>query len=277
MAVVQSLTEAEAGALVAAKGRKVIRHGSRQWEQVKPGFYQPVHVLGCLAESDASRPTVTCWGYRGVVPPGTDTDSRLVVYLIDDLSGYDMGALTRNRRNTLRQVRRSAVRLVALEDDALLRRQGHEVCLSAYTRFGFETLPTSQQYRRWLAAQRIGLRTSGVAAFLDGRLIGYILAHVIEGTAYAEEFHVATEALRTNVSTALAYELVQLLRESGLVTSVWNGNVSRDDDGIGGFKLSMGYARTPFPTRVHLWPGTGALLRRYRPHRYERLTGRFDA
>jgi hypothetical protein len=276
MAETRSLSESEAAPLLLGKGHKVVTHRSRRWAQVRPGFYQPVHVLGAVESTDVSRPTRACWGYRVVVPPGTKTDSRLLVYLVDDVPGYDMGALTRSRRNTLRQVQRSALRLRPFDDDALLQREGYEVCLSAYTRFGFRSLPPAQRYSQWLSAQRIGEQTQGIGATLDGKLVGYILAHVIEGTSYIEELHVATEALPTNVSTALTYEMLQLLRESGVVKRTWNGNVGHDDRGMYSFKSSMGFACTAFPTRVRLWPGTGALLRRYRPQRYERLMGQFE-
>jgi hypothetical protein len=276
MTAVTSLSEIEAGALAVAKGHHVVRHGSRQWEQVKPGFYEPVHLLGTLAETDASRPTRACWGYRAVVPPGTETGTRLVVYLIDDVPGYDIGALNSSRRHKLRRAQRSPVRLFPLTDDALLQREGYAVCRSAYRRFGARTPPTAQQYGRWMAGLDIGRRTNGLAAILDGRLVGYNLAHVIEGIAYLGDFHVETEVLPTNVGTALSFELLQLLRDSGAVKSAWNGNVSPDDGGMIRFKTSMGYRCTALPTRLHLLPGTAALLRRWKPSRFERLTGQFD-
>jgi GNAT superfamily N-acetyltransferase len=276
MAEINSLTEVQAGALATAKGHHVVGHGSRLWEQVKPGFYEPVHLLGALTEPDAW-PTRVCWGYRAVVPPGTVTGSRLVVYLIDDVPGYDLEALTASRRHKLRRAQRSSIRLFPLTDDSLIQREGHAICLSAYRRFGARALPTAQHYARWMAAQDIGRRTSGIGATLDGRLIGYNLAHVIEGTAYFGDFHVETEALRTNVGTALSFELLALLRESGVVRSAWNGNVSPDDDGMTRFKTSMGYRCTALPTRLHLVPGAGVALRRWKPHGYERLTGRFAA
>ena len=99
------------------------------------------------------------------------------------------------------------------------------------------------------------------------------LSRVVSGVAYLGDFHVETEALRSNVSTALSFGLLEMLRDSGAVTSAWNGNVSPDDEGMTRFKTSMGYRVAPFPTRLHLWPGTGSLLRRWRPDRYQRLTG----
>jgi hypothetical protein len=275
-ATVRMMSEAEAGAWAAERGRRVARHQSRVWEQVRPGFYQPVHVLGPLAQSELSRPAIACWGYRAVVPPGSETETRLVVYLIDDLAGYDEGVLTSKRRGTLRRAQRSALRLVPLENDSLLQRDGYEVCLSAYDRFGFGTKPTPEQYAQRLTDQHVGDRSCGVAAVLDDRLVGYILAHVIEGTSYGEDFHVHTDALRTNASTALLYEMLQLLRQSRVVTRVFNGVVCREDEGLDTFKTSMGFVHTAFPTRVHLWPGAGPLLRRCRPNRYERLTGKLD-
>jgi GNAT superfamily N-acetyltransferase len=275
MVTLKSLSEAEAGALAIKRGRRVVWDRGRYWQQSKPGFYEPVHLLSATAEHRTSPPTRACWGCRSVVPPGTDTDTRLVVYFIDDIPGYDIGALTASRRHKLRRAQRSCARLFPLADDALLQREGYEVCVSAYGRFG-KPPPTAQQYEQWMATQGIGEQTYGVAATIDGELIGYILAHVIEGTSYWEDFHVKAEALRTNVATALAYELVQMLRDSGAVKTAWNGNVSPDDEGMTRFKTSMGYACTPFPTRIHLRPGAGALLRRWRPRRYERLTGQFD-
>jgi hypothetical protein len=266
--------EGEAAAWAAERGRKVAHHKSRYWEEVRPGFYQPVHLLGPVDANDVSRPTLACWGYRAVVPPDAPAEGQLIVYLLEDLPHYDESALTYKRRSRLRRVLRSGVRVVPLDDDTLLRREGHGVCLSAYTRFGFGTTPTPEAYARWLTTMAIGDHSCGVGAVLDDRLVGYILAHVIDGTAHGEDFHVSSEGLRANVSTALLFELLQVLRRSGVVQRVWNGVVSREDEGLDAFKTSMGFAHTAFPTRLHLWPGTGALLRRWRPRRYERLTGK---
>jgi hypothetical protein len=273
MAEVLSLSEADAAAWMAENGRKVVRHLSRCWEQAHPGFYQPVHMLGPLDELQLSRPALACWGYRAVVSPGIPSEGNLVVYLRDNLRDYDMSALTRSRRGTLRRAQRSALRLVHLEGDALLRREGYRVCLSALARTGSAAVPTPEQYARWLTSRNIGGATCGIAALLDGQLVGYITAHVIEGTSYGEDFHVATEALKSNVSTVLVYEMMEYLRQSGVVQRAWNGMVYREDTRLTEFKTSMGFAATAFPTQVHLWPGTGALLRRWKPYRYERLMG----
>jgi hypothetical protein len=267
------MSEAEAAAWIREKGGKVVAHDSRQWERVRPGFYQPVHVLGALDESAVSVPTLACWGYRAVVRGGSRTGGRLITYLVDDVANYDEGALASKRRNKLRRAQRSALRLVTLEDAALLESEGYEVCLSACTRYGFTTLPTPEQFSQRLRALAVGERSHGLAAMLDGRLIAYILLHVIEGTAYGEHFYTHSSALRTEVSTLLVYEVLQLLRQSGVATRSFNGFVNLEADGLDSFKTSMGFAHTSFPARVHLRPGATALLRRWLPERYERLTG----
>jgi hypothetical protein len=276
MAAVTSMTENEAAAWTAGRGIKVTRHHGHAWQQVHPGFYQPVHLLGRVGQASATRPARACWGYRAVVTPDTPVDRWLAAYLLDDLAGYDERTLSRSRRASLRKAWRAA-RFDVLSADTPLRQHGYGVLCSALARTGHRQVPTHERYQATIAALGIGRSCTAVTASIDDRLVGYITCHVIEGTAYGEDFFVATEALAANVPTGLVFEILQHLRRSGVVQQISNGLVADEHHGLDSFKTSMGFSRTMLPTKVHITPIAARVLARWTPARYGRLAGRTAA
>jgi hypothetical protein len=267
------MSEAEAAKWARERGKRVLEHGGRRWERVRAGFYQPVHLLRPVAASASLRPARNCWGSRAVVDDDASADASLAVYLLESLSGYDEAALSRSRRANLRRARRAA-HFASLDDDRPLQLEGYEVMRSALARTKHRRPPTPDEYRRSVRSLRVGRQCTVVGARIDGRLVGYIACHVIEGTSYGEDFHVASEALPANVATGLVFELAQVLRRSGAVHRITNGLVAEELQGLDSFKESMGFRPVSFPARVHLTAVADRVLRRWSPERHGRLTGR---
>ena len=49
------------------QGARIIAHNGCYWEEIKRGFYQPVHLLARLNIEQATPPAQFCWGYRAAL------------------------------------------------------------------------------------------------------------------------------------------------------------------------------------------------------------------
>jgi hypothetical protein len=267
--------EAEEAEHLRRGGRHVVLHRGRYWKQLQPGFYRPVHLLARLSAQQATRPTRACWGYQACLAEDDvhHANASIPVYLVSDLDAFDEERLRQGRRYKWRNARRHA-RLVELTGPAMLRSQGYDVLRSAHARMAYGHLPTRAAYLASL--EGIGAPAQGVvmAGLVDGRLGGYLTGHAVDGTAYIRDVVVATDALKTHISTALTYEFIRACRRSGCIREVVHGLHARENEGLCRYKEWLGLPLRGVPARVTMLPGTAAVIRRLSPDKYYRLTGR---
>lgn len=276
-AYIPVVTEAEYAEHLRRLGRRVVTHRDRFWLEKSPGLYRPVHALARLSAWQATRPTQACWGYQACL---LESDAHLAnavapMYLVSDLHGYDEDALPSSRRYKLRKARRAS-RLVQLTGPALLREQGYEVLTSAHRRNGYGRLPTKEEYLAALDHFDQAAHGIVLAGLVDGELGGYVTGHAVDGTAYVRDVVVATEALRTHVSTGLTYEFIYACQRSPGVKELVHGWHAPEDEGLSRYKDWFGFPLHRVPARTGLLPGTARLIRRVYPHKYYRLTGVID-
>ncbi|MGY1716414.1 hypothetical protein ACI78R_18270 [Geodermatophilus sp. SYSU D01106] len=272
---VPDLVEATWADHLRARGRRIVRHRGRFWQQLQPGFYRPVHDMARLSAREATRPTMACWGFQARLTEAdcSAANAAIPTHLIPDLGGFDETSLPKTRRHALRKAR-ERTHLVELTGPSLLREQGYEVLVSAHQRTGYGTLPSRSAYLtsvEHLVAPATGVVLAGI---VDGRLGGYLTGHAVDGTAYAATSVVATWALRSNVATGLHYEFLHACRRAGTITEVVDGLHAREDEGLTRHKEMNGIPVVGVPARVTMVPGAAALIRRRSPHKYYRLTGR---
>jgi hypothetical protein len=269
------VSEAERAEHLRSRGRRVIEHRSRFWQEARPGFYRPVNHMARLSAEEATCPTLACWGFQARL---TERDTHranasIPTYLISDLARFDEECLPKGRRNSLRRARERA-RLVELTGPDLLREQGYEVLVSARRRTGYGKLPSRQSYLA--ALDDFGNPAAGivVAGIVDGKLGGYLTGHAVDGTAYALDGVVATWALRSNISAGLFYEFIYACRRTNTITEIFDGLHVREDEGLCRNKELNGIPLVGLPARLFMIPGATGFLRRATRHKYYRLTGR---
>ena len=83
---------------------------------------------------------------------------------------------------------------------------------------------------RSLARDGVGGRLTFLAGLVDGRLAGYLGGWAVDGTAYFQRLHIRTEALSTQVGTALVFAFVEACQRGGDVREVVNGLHSPEDE-----------------------------------------------
>lgn len=271
-AVLTSMTEAEFANWQRQQGAHVVQHRGRYWQEVQPGFYQPIHWLARLSGEQATCPRQLHWGWRGTLCADDSAlaNSSMPVHLLTDVEGYDLQSLPPTRRRHIRKCRK-LITIVELTSPALLQEQGYEVLSSAVARTGYGKLPSRKDYLAGLA----NCITPGrlvIAGLIGDKLGGYFTGYAVSGTAYMENTVIATEALSTDISSGLQFEFVQVCRR-GKIREIVSGQHSREDPGLCTFKEEMGFPVKHIPALVRMNSVIEIFIRCRRPHVYYRLTG----
>lgn len=245
------------------------------WEELRRGFYQPIHLLARLSVEQAQRPTLWCWGYRAALreDDAAAANGSIAVHLLSNVKDYDVQTIFRKRRTHLRKCLK-LVKIVRLTGTHLLEKQGYEVLLSALKRTRHALPPSKKDYLDGLTTNRTHEHRLVLAGIIDNRLGGYVDGHAIDGTAYINNVYIATEALSTSIGTGLIFEFIQACRRSGTINEVVYGQHSREDPALCQFKEAMGFAIKHIPARVKITPIINEYLCWRHPHPYYRLTGR---
>ena len=109
--------------------------------------------------------------------------------------------------------------------------------------------------------------------FVDGVLGGYQEAYVVERVLYLRELIVATDALKTGISTGLYVDTIELGLRSGAARDVCLGLDTPERPGLTRFKTSLGFPVVHLPARSSIPRPMAALIRARRPWAYYRLVG----
>jgi hypothetical protein len=239
----------------------------------RPRFWEPVHWLARLSVEEATRPRLGI-GFRAVLAEADAAVATgfLPAHVLAPVPAWGPHLLSGNRRSRLRKAAR-LVDLVELTSPALLERDGHDVVLSSLARTGAGRPPSREAYIRSLARDGIGGPTTFFAGLREGRVVAYLGGWAVGSTAYFQRLHVQTEALSTQVGTALVFAFVEACQRGGVIEEVVNGLHSPEDESLTAYKEGIGFPVRRFPMIVRLLPGVAPLLRRVRPHVAYRLTG----
>ena len=270
------MTEAGLAALRREDGVKVRMSVGRQWEEIFPGFYQPIHLLARLRLAEIQRPTPASWGYRAAL---TDEDAAFAnasmpVHLLSDVPHFTEAVLSKGRMGDLRRCRRE-VEIRRERDPALMIDQGYAVFMSQQRRTDFYSRPaTEAAFRLRMADQVRDVRRVFVVGLVDGRIGGYLQSLAVDGVLYAHELTVATEAMRTGIGTGLYVETISIAARSGAIEDVCFGLHTPDAPGISAFKASIGMKVVHLPARCFIPAPLDAFIKRRRPAAHYRLTGR---
>ena len=273
-AVITSMTEVEFAEWRKKDNARLIYHQGRYWEELRSGFYQPIHLLARLDNKQATKPKLLCWGFRSALTKNDAiaANGSIPVNLLSDVSGYDLLSLPSKRRNQVRKSRKK-VKIGELTDSSLLKQQGYEVIVSALKRTAHKQAPTKDDYIAELANYFIPKRRLILGGLIGDRLGGYIEGHAIEGTAYIQNIYIASEALSTDVGSGLVFEFVQVCIRSGNIQEIVYGQHSREDTKLCRYKEGMGFPTKHIPAKVKINPVIRKLIQWRLPHSYYRLAG----
>ncbi|MUL35013.1 hypothetical protein BWI75_01190 [Gloeocapsopsis sp. AAB1 = 1H9] len=269
------MTEEEMISWRRQQGAHVISHYGRYWEEVMPGFYQPIHLIARLSAEEATCPTPFCWGFRAALytNDATSANGSVPVHLLSDVANYDLQNLPQKRRTHLRKCRKM-VTIVQLMGPALLQQQGYEVFCSSLQRTRHQKLSPKETYLAGLKDFTTDKHRLVIAGLIGDKLGGYIDGYAVNGTAYMVSGYYATEALPTSIVTGLTYEFVQICRRSGKIHEIVDGLHVRENSTLDLSKKTMGFSVKYVPSKVRMNSIMKNLVRWRYPHKYYRLIGR---
>jgi Acetyltransferase (GNAT) family len=271
-ATLTRMTEGECSQWRQRQGAHVIQYGDRYWQEIRPGFYQPIHLLARLSAEQATRPTLWSWGFRAALQEAdaSAANASIPLHILSNLEEYTLPNLPKKLRWHINKCQKQ-VKIVALTNAKLLAEQGYDVLRSALMRTQYTKIPSLADYLAslsdYVTPQRFVL-----AGSIDGRLGGYLTGYAIDHTAYMDDRVIATEALKTDIGSGLTYEFVQVCRRSG-IREIVSGQHCREDEALCAFKQKMGFSLKLIPFKVQIQPAIAKLIRWSHPHAYYRLTG----
>jgi Acetyltransferase (GNAT) domain len=269
-------TESSHAARLAASGSRIrLAHG-RYWMQRRSGFYDTVHWLARLTLDEARLPG-PCWGYRAALVDEQvgDANGVLAIHLMRDLEDYSEARLRKDARRALKRLSTAGVEIVNVTDDHVFVDQGYEVMLDWRARVGATTDPPPRE--RYFTALRDAItdEASLVLAAMDkDRLLGYVIATVVDGSAHLLESKIRSDALRLGVGIGLDHQTVLALQRSGVVREISAGPHQPELPSVTAYKTRYGFPIVHLPTRVCLPGVLGRVIAKHRPFSYYRLTGR---
>ena len=273
-ALITSETEEEFAKLRKKGNKRFVYHQGRYWAELSSGFYQPIHLLSRLEDKQATQPKFICWGFRSALSEQDQkaANGSIAVHLLSDISHYDLQSLSSKRRNHVRRCRKRA-KIVQIIGSQLLQEQGYEVITSALKRTAYRDVPSKNDYVASFTSNLIPKNRLVLGGLIENKLGGYLEGYAIDGTAYIQNIHIATEALPSNIGTGLVFDFVQVCIRSGNIHEIVYGQHSREDSKLCVFKEGMGFPAKHIPAKVKINPVIGKFINWRRPHSYYRLTG----
>lgn len=273
-AVLRVLAERELAEWRIAEGVRVAEKHGRWWEEIKPGFYQPIHWLARHRRSEVERPAALCWGFRTTLHDADreQANGSLPVHVLQSPSQYEVDALSGKRKNKLRKCRKRT-QIVQVIEPTLLRDHGYDVRLSVTERLRIWKPPSRSEYEKGLDVY-VHPNRFILAGLAEKELLAYLDAFAVDGVAYIDHVYIKTSAMKTEVGTGLVFDLVQACRRSAGIREIVYGLDIPSNQSLRDFKAHLGFPVTHVPALYWFLQPTDMFVRWWRPEVYYRLTGR---
>lgn len=257
-------------------GWKVKFNNGVYWNEVKKGFYQPIHLLQKISYDQISAPPGFCWGYRAALTESNSLQANgaITVHLKTDLDNFSLTSLRGTRRRDVRMALKK-VEFFEIDDPHFLQKNAYALYCSTLQRTKHARPQPKELFERsCLRSINPGDGSRCViGGIVEGRLAGFSEVYCIEGFAYVESIWIASEYVTTNISSGINYLIIELCKRSPQIHTVIHGQHARENEALNFFKKDMGYQLFKVPAKVHINPLASYLLRIVQPHKYYRLTG----
>lgn len=268
------LREADLARWMSARGARIVEARGRYWNEVVPGFFQPLHYLARFAPRELVAPRRLCWGMRAVLTEAEAERANVVlpVHVMPDLPTYSVDRLDRRRRQEVKKAER-AVDVVVLHRPDRLIADGFPLVLEATARNSRNRAVAKPRFAAWLEAA-FGGPGPVVLAMLQGEsLLGFSFLFAIDGIAYAHQAFIGDAGRRLHLDLLCFHIEAQIAQRTPGVHTLVNGLHARENEGLCSFKKRQGLVVADYPSLTSLHPAADTMLRYLRPNQYYRLTG----
>lgn len=262
-------TVEQAAAFHSDAGSRVLDTRGVLWLGAAAGFYRPVDYLRPIPPQ--SRPTRRALGCHHVTDDEQAT-TYLPLKVVPNVAQLTQQQWSRNLRRDIRACRSQAA-VEQAADPYLLLAQGYRVWTTAAARTG-QMVPASEvAFRRLIEARWTHGPQIAIVGHRDGRLGGFLLAHVIGDSMYADQLVVGDEGLSWRLGSSLYLHGLTMARGLGAQTA-FVGFWEPELPGLVRFKAGLGARVVATPAHADFLPAVGGLLRKLYPRKSIRLAGR---
>ena len=188
------------------------------WAEVRPFFFRPLFPFAALDPATTRYPSLS-WigGVLHAVPPGTASNSRINLFVYDDLKDYSLKVLGDNHRNRTRKGIRNftAGRITApaefLSEAYPLYRKFYE---RTRYRYKSERL-VRRNFEIWTDALFSSSKVMVIGAYRNDRLAAVDISYYVENVIYDDVFFSDTESLSYKVTDFMLHTMRELAATSG--------------------------------------------------------------
>lgn len=257
-----------------ATGMKVKKLAGIWWAEVRPFFFRPLFPFATLDPATAHYPPLS-WigGVLHAVPPGAVSNSRINLFVYDDLKNYSLAVLGEKHRNITRKgIRNFTARRITDPDEFV--REAYPVYRSFYerTRYWYKRdRLVSKRFKAWTKALFANRKVLVIGAYRHGRLSAVDISQYVEGVIYEDTFFSATESLSLKVTDFMLHTVRELAAESEahyLFRGLPTGKRSLDES-----KLTRGCRILELPACCRLNPMALFAARLVMKESYNKLLG----
>lgn len=268
------LREADLARWMSARGARIVEARGRYWNEVVPGFFQPLHYLARHHLHEIVSPRRFCWGMRAVLHEAEREQSNVVlpVHVMPDLKDYSLERLDRRRRQEIKKAMR-AVDLVILDRPDRLIADGFPLVREATARNPRNRAIAEQHFAAWLEAAFAGPGPIVLVMLQGESLLGFSFLFAIDGISYAHQAFIGDAGRRLHLDLLCFHAEASIAQRTANVHTLVNGLHARENEGLCSFKKRQGLIVADYPSLTTLHPAAGTMLRYLRPHQYYRLTG----
>ncbi len=257
-------------------GQKIFYKNGIYWEELKTGFFQPIHLLMRLNKSQFTPPSPLYWGTRyGLIEEEkNDANGSILYHTFPDFKTIGLHSFSKNRRKNIRKCFNTA-EIIEIRDGQFLKDQGYDVVYSSLCRTRHRKIPQRDAYLKGCTAYVNNGDNSRMvlAGLVDGKLGGYLEICSVGGIVYVQTLYMATEAMKYCICSGLFYTVYMICQKSETVTEIVFGQPVTDDDNLNVFKKSMGQIIKSIPARYKIIFPIKPILKLKYPDKYYRLTG----
>jgi len=257
-----------------ASGMKVRKLGGVWWAEVRPFFFRPVFPFTAL-DPEAVRYPYSSWigGVLHAVGPGVVPNSRMNLFVYDDLKNYSLSVLGDKHRNITRKgIKNFTARRIT--DSAEFIRDAYEVYLSFYerTRYRYKSERLiKSNFVSWAQALFSSSKVFVLGAYRNNRLAAVDISYHVENIIYDDVFFSDSESLSFKVTDFMLHTLREYAAASGaqyLYRGLPTGKPSLDAS-----KLTRGVRVLELPACCRLNPFALFAVRLIMKESYNKLMG----
>lgn len=245
------------------------------WRKVKPFFYQPADLMTRFSARTANpKPWLSLGGYYHLVPSEEGSNGVVVANEISDLEGYSLTSLKKKKTRIQRALSVFRIQRVRVLGDLL--NEGYRVYLDWDGRTADVRVRRSDPvtFCDWMTRSLAHPHLLILGAYYDNRLVAYLMAHAIAGTANINKSFALSEYNQLAPMAALKYSYVKICANSPGVHRAWSGLRSMKES-LERYKAELGFRHVSYPAFIYLRPPIRPMVRWLMPLEYKRLMGRY--